>query len=230
MAIDSGSSAEVERAGEAEGETEVVQPAKRVIWTPERLAKAAATRAETKRKKEEREQKREAKRSGAPPLKHLTSQHDFQNCAVPDCPSCRAAFGMPSASAEQASSSPRPIEQVKPSAPNGFDWEGAPLEAATAKLADMRREYDRAATIVLKRQSASKPQWICWTQLHKDIVPVSVLRLCRKTGDEGRWAFRDDGVFKMVDGLRVPDPAFCCNTYCFEVYQKAKPMAALSRH
>jgi hypothetical protein len=229
MAIESGSSAEVERAGEAEGETEVVQPAKRVIWTPERLAKAAATRAETKRKKEEREQKREAKKSGAPPLKHLTSEHDFQHCKIPDCPSCRSAFGMPKF-AEKAIERLRAVEQVRPTPPSGFDWEDAPLEEATAKLADMRREYERAATIVLKRQSVSKPQWTCWSQLHKDIVPVSVMKLCRKTGDEGRWAFRDDGVFRIVDGLRVPDPAFCCNTYCFEVYQKAKPMAALSRH
>jgi hypothetical protein len=228
MATESGSGAEVERAGEAESTAEVVQPAKRVIWTPERLAKAKATREETKRKKLEREQKKEAKKPGAAPLKHITNEHDYKNCTIEDCPSCKAAFGIPSATGQSFSQNAALVnESLKP---NGYDWEKASLEQATAKLADMRREYERVAAIVLKRQSVSKPQWTCWTQLHKDIVPVSVMKLCRKTGDEGRWAFRDDGVFKMVDGLRVPDPAFCCNTYCFEVYQKAKPMAALSRH
>ena len=68
MAEQSGQDTEVERAGEAEGEQESVQPAKRVIWTPERLAKAAATRAETKRKKEEKEARKAAKRQSHKPI------------------------------------------------------------------------------------------------------------------------------------------------------------------
>ena len=177
------------------------------VWTEEQKAQAAETRAETKRKKEEHEA-RKAERDAAKPT-----------------PNTETTVGVlrtiPKDDAEVVS---------RPPSSNGFDWERAPLAEATARYADLKRELDKAGAIVLKRQSISKPQWTCWTQLHKDVVPVSVQRLCRKTGDDGRWAFRDDGVWKLVDGLRVPDPAFCCNTYCFEVYQKAKPMAALSRH
>jgi hypothetical protein len=111
-----------------------------------------------------------------------------------------------------------------------FDWHHAPLDQAMAKLGDLRREYDAAARIVLDRQSQSRPRWICFTQLHKDIIPKSVQALCKKTGDDGKWASRDDGVFKVVDGLRVPDPQFCCSAVCHEYYLKSKPMAALSRH
>ena len=209
MAEQSGPDTEVERAGEAEGEQESVQPAKRVIWTPERLAKAAATRAETKRKKEEKEARKAAKRA---------PQADTDSQPTPDTP-------------EEVLQPSRPPAVAKASAGNnGFDWDKAPLAEAINHLADMKREYDHVAQIVMRRQSTNKPSWVCWSQLHKDIVPVSVQKLCRKTGEDGKWAFRDDGVFKTENGIRMPDPVFCCNTYCFEVFQKSKPLMSLSRH
>jgi hypothetical protein len=196
MAVEDGAVAEVVPAGEgAVGSPEVLVPQanQKSIWTPERLAKAAATRAETKRKKEE-----------------------------------RAARKLDTA---KSNVNPNATEKVVTTAGvNGYDWNSAPLDQATAKLSDLRKEYDKAAAIVLRRQSVSKPQWICWTQSHKDIVPMSVQKLCRKSGDDGKWAFRDDGVFETIEGLRVPRPAFCCNTYCFEAYQKSKPLSSLSRH
>ncbi len=205
MAEQGGQDTEVERAGKAEGEQESVQPAKRVIWTPERLAKAAATRAETKRKKEEKEARKLAKQAIATGQVETTEvvSHEAAQKIYP-----------------QATIPPR----------NGFDWDKAPLAEAINHLADMKREYDRVAQIVMRRQSTNKPSWVCWSQLHKDIVPVSVQKLCRKTGEDGKWAFRDDGVFKTENGIRMPDPVFCCNTYCFEVFQKSKPLMSLSRH
>lgn len=111
----------------------------------------------------------------------------------------------------------------------GFDWNAAPLPEAMTKLADMKREYDRAAAIVMRRQTVPRPTWTCWSQLHKELVPKSVMSICRRGGDDGKWAFRDDGVFEIRDGLRIPNPAFCCNSFCYAVYQKSQPLAALSR-
>jgi hypothetical protein len=204
MAEQGGQGAEVESTGAGTGAEAVVLPPKRVIWTPERLAKAAATRAETKRKKEEREARKQAKSNPVP-----------------------ATDGNVAAEILRPSGTPTVAPRILG---NGFDWEKAPLDQITNKLADMKREYDKAATIVMRRQSTRKPTWTCWTQLHKDIVPLSVQKLCRKTGEDGKWASRDDGRFREENGLRIPDPVFCCNAYCHEMYQKSKPMASLSRH
>jgi hypothetical protein len=111
-----------------------------------------------------------------------------------------------------------------------LDWESAPLPEILARLADMKREYDRVAQIVLRRQTRNSPRWTCWTQLNKDKVPKTVTAQCRKSGDDGRWAFRDDGVFATKDGIRVPTPVFCCNHVCTEYFLKSKSMASLSRH
>jgi hypothetical protein len=125
----------------------------------------------------------------------------------------------------------RPDRELHPSPGSGiFDWSCAPLPEALARLADFKRDYDKAAQIVLRRTAANKKVWPCWTQSHKDIVPNSVLALCKKEIEDGRWASRDDGNFKMVDGIRVPDPVICCNHLCHEMYMKSKPMMALSRH
>lgn len=109
-------------------------------------------------------------------------------------------------------------------------WHKAPLDDAIVRLGELKREYDKAAQIVLSRQSESKPRWTCWTQLHKDIVPKSVQSLCRKSGDDGKWASRDDGAFEMKNGIKVPSPVFCCSAICHEYYLKSKPMNSLSRH
>jgi len=177
-----------------------------VVWTEEMKAKAAATRAETKRKKEEREAKRQARAAGGSLLGlspgELLSREDKGTPAV----------------GQRTSES------------NGFDWKHSSLEEAMGRLGDLRREYDHAAQIVLARQQITKPRWTCWTQAHKDSVPKSVQAVCRKSGEDGKWASRDDGAFKIVDGIRVPESVFCCSAICHELYLKSKPMAALSRH
>jgi hypothetical protein len=201
MAEQSGPDTEGVGSGAGDVKEEGVQPAKRVIWTPERLAKAAATRAETKRKKEERET-RKATRSLSPK-------------------------GNPAEESGDKIDGPRiPIHTSS----NGFDWNTAPLAEAINKLSEMKREYDRCAGVVMRRQTVSKPVQTCWTQFHKDIVPKSVQSICRKQIEDGKWAFRDDGVFRTEGGLKIPDPQFCCNHMCFAAYQQAKPMMALSRH
>ncbi len=180
------------------------------VWTEEQKAKAAATRAATKAAKEAREAKKAAKESR---FVHLSEVAEYP--AEPAVDPNR----------------PNPIAMIV-SVPqkNGFDWQKSPLEEVMGKLADMKREYDRCTQIVLARQSITRPKWTCWTQLHKDLVPKSVTALCRKSGEDGKWASRDDGSFKEVDGIRVPDPVFCCSALCHELYLKSKPMQALSRH
>lgn len=134
------------------------------------------------------------------------------------------------AAAESVATLPPPVTVA---ASPAFDWHAAPLPDVITRLADLRREYDRCAEIVLARQSTTRARWTCWTQLHRDdhsLVSASVARLCRKTGDDGKWASRDDGVFKIVDGIRIPDPVFCCSALCHEAYLKSKPLNALSRH
>jgi hypothetical protein len=198
MAEQSGPDSETLGAGAGEGATNEILPAKRVIWTPERLAKAAATRAETKRKKDERAAKKAERDKGL----------------------------------AEAQTYPQQQEVLKKyEATNGFDWEKSPLPEALNKLADLKRDYDRILGIVLRRQSASKPQWTCFTQAHKDIAPQSVQKLCLKNGQDGKWAFRDDGCFRTTaEGIRIPEPVFCCNHLCFAFYQGHKPLMALSRH
>ena len=174
------------------------------VWTDEQKAKAAATRAATKRNKEEREAKKIARQGSVPKNEESTMTETLDAISkVPIAPLLSK---------------------------NGFDWNRAPIEEIMGRLADMKREYDRCTQIVLARQSITRPKWTCWTQLHKDLVPKSVAALCRKTGEDGKWASRDDGVFKIVDGIRIPDPVFCCSALCHELFLKNRPMAALSRH
>lgn len=175
------------------------------MWTDEMRAKAAATRAETKRKKEEREAKKA--------LKPLSQEEALEILDIPDA-----------------------IVIVNPVTPapkiNGlpFDWSHAPVQQAIERLGDLKREYDAAAAVVLQRSSLNRPQWTCWTQGHKDLVPASIRALCKKSGDDGRWASRDDGNFREENGIRVPDPVICCNASCHEMYQRSKQAGGLSRH
>jgi hypothetical protein len=219
MAEQSGPDSETLGAGAGEGATNEILPAKRVIWTPERLAKAAATRAETKRKKEERAAKKAAK----------DAEHNAKSHAYGD-----PLIEPPGPTLEQLAKIPAALESRQKAlqgGTNGFDWEKSPLPEALNKLADLKRDYDRILQIVLRRQSASKPQWTCFTQAHKDIAPQSVQKLCLKNGQDGKWAFRDDGCFRTTaEGIRIPEPVFCCNHLCFAFYQGHKPLMALSRH
>lgn len=208
MAESGGPGTEVESAGAGTGEANQVLPPKRG-FTDEMRAKAAATRAKNKQDKEDR-------------LARKAARDEAQG-----------AIGSGNLQTGNGILTKKPIHpggREKHGAANGFDWERSSLPEAMQRLADMKREYDRVSQIVLRRQSVSTPQWTCFTQLHKDLIPKSVQALCRKTGENGKWASRDDGAFKTVDGIRVPDPQFCCSAICHEYYLKSKPMHSLSRH
>lgn len=148
-----------------------------------------------------------------------------------------ARNGSSTAIAEPPITSISPIPPISSISP-GFDWSTAPLAECQTRLGDLRRAYDAAAAIVLARSAESRPQWTCWSQLHKSdkrsdgspVVPRSILALCRKSGDNGRWASRDDGVFRVVNGIRIPDPVICCNATCHEMYQRSKQVTGLARH
>lgn len=113
-----------------------------------------------------------------------------------------------------------------------FNWEKAPLEEALNHLADAKRAYESAAQIVLRRQSTAPKVLKCWVhEHHTDLrIPRATKAQCRKTMPDGRWVFRDDGVFEDRDGVRVPHPAFCCSQLCYTAYVTLKPINALSRH
>lgn len=121
-----------------------------------------------------------------------------------------------------------PIEQLERNihtigfATTEFDWEDAPLAEAISRAADLKRELDRVQAIVLRRQNPPKKMWTCWTQENKTRVeiPRKVLQECLRKGEDGKWKFRDDGRFEVVDGVRTLKPAFCCNYLCFAIYQR----------
>lgn len=160
-----------------------------MVWTDEMRAKAAATRAATKAKKEKRNARSVQGDNGA----HSTQPEDVDGR--------RNGMG-------------RDISE-------SFDWEDAPLSEAINKAAEMKRELDRVSTIILRRRNPPRAMWTCWTQLMKGQIefPRKVLQECLKRGEDGKWKFRDDGRFVLVDGVRTLQPAFCCNYLCYSVYQ-----------
>jgi hypothetical protein len=185
-----------------------------VVWTPELIAKAKATRAANKAAAEAKTAKKAAKSDVGQHVEVVTLSEtaDYPVSPLPSIPVV-----------------------LPPTNGSGVNWNAIPIDEAMNRLADMKREYDRIAQIVMKRQTQNKPTWTCWTQLHKDLVKTieggkKVLEICKKGGEDGKWASRDDGVFKIVDGLRIPDPVFCCNSFCHSVYLRSKPMGSLSRH
>ncbi len=109
-----------------------------------------------------------------------------------------------------------------------FDWHESPLQQAVERLNDLKREYDRAAQIVLSRQSRVPVIYKCWSQEHKELVPRNALAQCRHTlPDIGKAVFIDNG-YKDKDGnIRT---ICCCSMLCYMAYQQSKPLAALSRH
>lgn len=178
------------------------------VWTPELIAKAKATRAANKAAAEAKAA-RKVEKSEIGRHAHMGHLDEI----VP---------------------APPPIV-LPPTNGSGVNWNAIPIDEAMNRLADMKREYDRIALIVMKRQTQNRPTWTCWTQLHRKLVETldggkKVLEICKKGGEDGKWASRDDGVFKIVDGLRIPDPVFCCNSFCHSVYLRSKPMGSLSRH
>jgi hypothetical protein len=115
----------------------------------------------------------------------------------------------------------------------GFTWENSPLPLVMEKLADFKREYDRVAQIVMKRQ-AQPAKIVCWTQEHKNDIPANfraqAVKQCKKIIPDGRWVFRDDGVFTVKDGVRVPTPAVCCSPDCYRAYQARESRVAVGLH
>jgi hypothetical protein len=176
-----------------------------VIWTPELKAKAAATRLATKQKKEAAQLKREAKSSKIGQV----DEHEEQETA-----NASNGRGMGEI----------PVEVLQG---GSFDWETCPLTEAINKAAEMKREYDRVAAIVLKRQNPNGRRWTCWTEENRLAktsiqIPKSVMAQCARTGEDGKWKFRDDGRFVIVNGVRTLKPAFCCNAFCYQLYQAAR--------
>jgi hypothetical protein len=174
-----------------------------MVWTDAMRAKAAATRAETKRKKEERLARKLERDKKSSDSKVFTIDPDR------DTP--------PDEVIEIADGKIVSHEVI------AFDWEEAPLAQCITKAADMKREYERVAAIIVKRQNPTRNQWTCWTYENKDnpavVIPASVRKQCLKRGDDGRWKFRDDGRFVVESGVRTLRPAFCCNNFCYMLYQ-----------
>lgn len=103
-----------------------------------------------------------------------------------------------------------------------FDWEEAPLGEAINRAADLKREYERVQQIILRRRNPPRAMWTCWTEENRKTleIPRKVLQECLRKGEDGKWKFRDDGRFVVVDGVRTLKPAFCCNYLCYSAYQK----------
>lgn len=103
-----------------------------------------------------------------------------------------------------------------------FDWEDAPLSEVINKAAEMKRELDRVQAIILRRRNPPRAVWTCWTEENRKTleIPRKVLQECLRKGEDGKWKFRDDGRFVVVDGVRTLKPAFCCNYLCYSAYQK----------
>lgn len=113
-----------------------------------------------------------------------------------------------------------------------FDWEEAPIEEASQRAAEMKREYDRVAMIVARRQSPNdRFKWKCWTILHPEEVPagkkingVAVRSACLKGGDgvSHMPKYTDNGNWEVVHGVRTLKPVHICNYTCFAVYQERR--------
>lgn len=124
----------------------------------------------------------------------------------------------------------RSAPAIHPSGGAIFDWESAPLQKAMDRLADFKREYEAAAQVVLRRQQSCPAMWTCWTKTHKDLAPRMTKGQCRGSIPDGKWVFKDDGVFEDRDGIRVQAPVVCCSQLCYTAYVSNKPINSLSRH
>ena len=106
------------------------------------------------------------------------------------------------------------------------DWLSMPLEQAISQLGDLKRQYDRAAAIVMERQQTVPKKLTCWVSLHRDDgydgkpIPASIVKQCRKHFPDGKWVFRDDGNYIEKDGIRFREPVVCCSPLCTQLYQR----------
>ena len=107
-------------------------------------------------------------------------------------------------------------------------WNDLPLSEAIDKLSNMKREYDRAASVVLSRQSRIPKVWTCWTQDHKQLAGRTAIAQCKGQIPDGKWVFIDNGAKDEEGNI---SPIVCCSQICFTVYQqRPRNIAALSRH
>jgi len=174
------------------------------MWTEEMRAKALRTRMA---RKQERIARGKAKQDATPEQ-------------VPEFPSLQPKTHSPENRQKHgANGTSQPV-----------DFETAPLGEAIAALSELKKTYDRAAETVLRRQTVAPKVWTCFTEKHKHEAPRSIVLQCARKILDGKWVFRDDGCFRVEDGVKIPDPAVCCSQLCFRFYQEKKTMVALSRH
>lgn len=107
-------------------------------------------------------------------------------------------------------------------------WNELPLSEAIDKLSNMKREYDRAASIVLSRQSRVPQILTCWTQSNKQTAGKTTVAQCKGNIPEGKSVFIDNGAKDAEGNI---SPAHCCSMICYMAYQqRPKDISALSRH
>ncbi len=115
-----------------------------------------------------------------------------------------------------------------------FDWWEVPLSQALERLNNLKREYDRAAQIVLQRQSQLPPEplhcWV-WDNRERPDMPKTAVAQCKRTmADRAKVAFADDGYREEGEPMGKIKSIYCCSMLCFMSYQKLRPIRGLSRH
>lgn len=108
-----------------------------------------------------------------------------------------------------------------------FDWATAPMPEAEQRLAELKAEFLRCAAILDERRSRPLPRYQCWSQSMldqklpdgADVISAATRAACRREGEPGREAFRDDGAEDQW-GNRVT--IRCCGHLCFQDYQRWK--------
>lgn len=118
-------------------------------------------------------------------------------------------------------------KDTEPKPPSEFDWSTSPLPEVQRRLADLKRIYDKAVTIVSSRADTRVKIWACWSQEHaKEKDPIfgwtaedwkKTLAQCRKQVADDACAFRDDGAMNR-DGTRRT--IVCCSQLCMQAYQR----------
>lgn len=129
-----------------------------------------------------------------------------------------------------------------------FDWWEAPLLYTVEKLNNLKREYDRAAQIVLQRQSQAPAEPLhCWVWDNRDRkwpgppdvkgnpttiqVPRTAVTQCKRTiPDRSKAAFTNDGWIDPDDPARKVHSIYACSMQCYMAYNQLRPIGGLSRH
>jgi len=116
-----------------------------------------------------------------------------------------------------------------------FDWWEVPLLTAVERLNNIKREYDRAAQIVLQRQSQLPPGplhcWV-WDNRERPDMPKAAVAQCKRLiADRAKAAFTNDGYKDHPgDATEKIRSIYACSMLCFQAYQQLRPVGGLSRH